>query len=233
MLIKGLQKTTLIDYPGKIASTVFLAKCNFRCGFCQNRGLVENYDELKTIYEEEIIDFLQRRGKYLEGVVFSGGEPTLYKDLPKLLEKVREETKLLIKLDTNGSNPEMLKDLISRKLVDYVAMDIKSSQGKYCLAAGVNVDIEKINESIELLKEGMVDYEFRTTVVPDFFTEEDAKEIAEWLRGAKLYALQQFIPSEECLDKDFSKKKPYPGSKLGEFRKIMEKSFGKCEIRNA
>ena len=232
MLIKGLQKTTLIDYPGKIACTVFLAKCNFRCPFCQNKGLVENYDDLKTIYEEELLDFLHRREKYLEGVVFSGGEPTLYKDLPDLLEKIKKETKLPIKLDTNGSNPEMLRELIEKKLVDYVAMDIKSSQSKYCLAAGVNVDMEKINESVELLKEGKVDYEFRTTVVPDFFTEEDAKEIAEWLRGAGLYALQQFIPSEECIDSDFSKKRPYPASKLGEFRKIMEKSFGKCVIKN-
>src|SRR3989339_1004840 len=108
MIIAGLQKTTLIDYPGKIACTVFLAKCNFRCPFCQNKGLVENYDDLKTIYEEELLDFLHRREKYLEGVVFSGGEPTLYKDLPDLLEKIKKETKLPIKLDTNGSNPEML-----------------------------------------------------------------------------------------------------------------------------
>ena len=232
MLIKGIQKTTLIDYPNKIAATIFTANCNVRCPFCHNKDLIKNHEKFTSISEDEIIDFLKERSKYIEGVVITGGEPTLYLDLPDFLERIKKETKLAIKLDTNGASPGLIKQLIDRKLVDYIAMDIKTSLNKYCLAAGVNVDLEKIKESAEILMKGEVDYEFRTTVVPDFFTEEDALAIAKWLKGAKLFVLQQFLPSENCLDPDFSKKEPYSLHKLEAFRDLMKSSFAKIELKN-
>jgi len=232
LLIKGIQKTTLIDYPNKIAATIFTADCNFRCPFCHNKDLVKNPEKLPSIPEDEIVVFLKERQNYLEGLVITGGEPTLHHDLIDFIERIKKETTLAVKLDTNGTNPILIKQLIDRKLVDYIAMDIKTSLNKYCLAAGVNVDLEKIKESTEILLKGDVDYEFRTTVVPDFFTEDDALSIAGWLKGAKLYSLQQFFPSETCLDPDFSKKEPYSLHKLGEFRGLMKNSFEKIEIKN-
>lgn len=232
MLIKGIQKTTLVDYPGKIACTVFLWGCDFACPFCQNKSLVKGLESLPTIGENELLDFLKKKAKYLEGIVISGGEPTIHKDLPSLLKRIKSETGIAVKLDTNGANPKMLELLLEEGLVDYIAMDIKSSPRKYCLAAGKNVDLEKIKKSAQIIMNGKIDYEFRTTVVPDFFTAEDALEIAQWLEGADLYILQQFIPSENCLDKDFSKKTPYPDSKLFEFQTIMKKHFKKTLVRN-
>jgi pyruvate formate lyase activating enzyme len=227
-----MRKTTLIDYPGRIAATAFTGNCNFRCPYCHNKELVLCHSNIPPIAESELLDFLRSRRRYIEGVVFTGGEPTMQEDLPRFLARVKEETGLLIKLDTNGTNPAMLRQLISRGVVDYVAMDIKSSPEKYCLASGVNVDMAKIRESASLLLEGKTGYEFRTTVVPDFYTEEDALAVASWLKGASLYALQQFVPSENCIDQDFSAKKPYPESRLEEFRNLISSSFGECIIRN-
>ncbi|MCX8158384.1 MAG: anaerobic ribonucleoside-triphosphate reductase activating protein [Candidatus Diapherotrites archaeon] len=232
VLIKGIQKITLIDYPNKIASEFFVGGCNFRCPFCQNKDLVLYPEKLKTIREDEAIEFLKKRLKFIEGVVISGGEPTIYEDLPIFFEKIKKETQLPIKLDTNGSNSKVIKKLIEEKLVDYIAMDIKSSKEKYSLATNVDVDIKEIDKSIKILKKNDVDYEFRTTVVPEIVTENDIEEIGKWIAGAKKFAIQQFIPNENCIDPNYKNKTPYAKEKLIEFQKIMKKYISNCEIRN-
>jgi len=139
LTIKGLQKTTLVDYPNKVACTIFLPRCNFRCGFCYNKDLVIDYDRLPSIQEEEIINFLKEKKKWLDGVVFTGGEPTLHRELPNFIKKIKEMG-FLVKIDTNGTNPKMLKELIDNNIVDYIAMDIKAPLEKYDKITGVNVD---------------------------------------------------------------------------------------------
>ncbi len=224
--IKGIQKTSLVDYPGKVACTVFLGGCNFKCPYCQNRDLIVNFEKMETIKEEEVLKFLKDKKKWLDGVCITGGEPLLY-DITDFIKKIKE-IGLLVKLDTNGTNPKLLRKLIN--FVDYIAMDIKAPLEKYDNAARVNVDKIKIKESIELIKENKVDNEFRTTVVKDFFTEKDAEEIGKLLKGAKLYALQQFRPLN-TLDKAFEKKHPYPKEEFDKFKKILEKYVKKVELR--
>src|SRR3989338_1289419 len=194
--IKGLQKTSLVDFPSCLACTVFISTCNFRCGFCYNVDLVDDSNKLKEYTEEDILKFLEKRKNVLDGVCITGGEPALYDNLRGFISKIKSRG-FKVKLDTNGARPDILKSLIDDGLLDYIAMDIKSSKEKYSKAAGIKVDIDKIQESINLIRDSGVDYEFRTTVVPDFFSEEDAKSIGEWLKGSKKYALQQFITREK------------------------------------
>ena len=203
MIIKGLQKTTLLDFPRKVACTVFTAGCNFRCPFCHNASLVISPDVSDRISEEEIFAFLNKRRGILDGVCITGGEPMLQHDIDGFIEKIRD-IGLAVKLDTNGAYPERLKSIIDRGLVDYVAMDIKNSKEKYALTAGADVDIEKISESVDILLTSGVDYEFRTTVVRELHTIEDMKAIGEWIRGAKKYFLQSFTDSGEVIDAGYS-----------------------------
>lgn len=230
-MIKGLQKTTLIDYPDKIACTIFFAGCNFRCGHCYNADLVFNSKNLKEIKEEEILDFLKKRKKWLDGIVISGGEPTISKALPAILKKIKEKG-FLVKLDTNGSKPEVLRELIKEGLVDYVAMDIKAplEKEKYKKATGTFGDINKIKKSIKILMESNKDYEFRTTVVPRIHEEKDMAEIAKQIKGAKKYVLQQFVPKENLVDKRFEKIRPYSDEELKEMQKACNK-FVPTELR--
>jgi pyruvate formate lyase activating enzyme len=226
--IKGLQKTSLVDYPPYIACTIFFSGCNFRCGFCYNIDIVNDSKDLKEYSEEEIFKFLDSRGNLLDAVCLTGGEPTLYPGLKEFISKIREKG-FKIKIDTNGLNPSKLKEVI--KLVDYVAMDIKSSKEKYSKAAGVKVDISKIEESVELIKNDAADYEFRTTVIPEFFTEEDVVSIGKWLKGSKKYALQQFKNNVKTLDPMFMKVKAYPEEELEKFKKILDKFVDRVEVR--
>jgi anaerobic ribonucleoside-triphosphate reductase activating protein len=195
----GLQKLTLLDYPGNMACTVFTGGCNFRCPFCHNRSLVflnENDSEIST---EDIFDFLKTRNKVLDGVCITGGEPLLHKGIRDFIIRVRN-LGLKVKLDTNGSNYEMLKQLIDEGLVDYVAMDIKNSPEKYALTIGLeNCDLSEIEKSKDLLLEGKVEYEFRTTVVKQFHEVSDFIKIGEWIRGAKHYYLQNFEDQGTCI----------------------------------
>ena len=174
MLIGGLQKTTLIDFPGRIAATVFLCGCNFQCPWCYSPELVlpERIKKQPKMSEKDFFAFLKERRKLLEGVVICGGEPTIYKDLPDFVKKIKKMG-FLVKLDTNGSNPQMLKELIGKKLIDYVAMDIKGPKESYKEFIGKEIDVEKIQKSIDILKEGKVDYEFRSTLVPSLHRKED------------------------------------------------------------
>ena len=230
LTIKGLQKTTLIDYPDKVACTIFLPDCNFRCGFCHNKDLVLNPDSLPTTKEEEILDFLKERKKWLDGVCISGGEPLLHHELLDFLPKLKE-LGYLIKIDTNDSNPEFLKELIGKKLIDFVAMDIKNSLEDYDKTAGVKVDTEKINKSIEIIKNSGIDYEFRTTVIPGLHTKENIEKIGKLLKKAKKFAIQNFRPSDNVIDPKYKKHKSFSREELEEFKKILEPYFDEVEIR--
>ena len=195
MKFYGMQKMTLLDYPGYVACTLFTGGCNFRCPFCHNALLVLDLDENYTIPEEEVLAFLKKRQGLLDGVCVTGGEPLINKDIGDFLSKVKE-LGFKIKLDTNGTNPALLKELVSQKLVDYVAVDIKNSPEKYAETVGLkSFDMSTINETVKFLMTGSVDYEFRTTVTKQFHTEKSMEEAARFIRGAKRYFLQNFVDS--------------------------------------
>ena len=195
----GLQKLTLLDYPGNMAATVFTGGCNFRCPFCHNRSLVFLNENDSEIANEDIFDFLKSRNKILDGICITGGEPLLHKGITAFIKRVRD-LGLKVKLDTNGSNFEALRRLIDEKLVDYVAMDIKNSPEKYAMTIGLeNYDLSEIEKSKNYLLENHVDYEFRTTIVREFHEPEDLRKIGEWIRGAKHYYLQNFEDHGICI----------------------------------
>jgi len=230
-MIKGLQKTTLIDYPGKVACTVFFAGCNFRCGFCYNKDLVFNSKNLKEIKEEDVLAFLKQRKKWLDGVVIGGGEPTMSKELPLFLKKIKDMG-LLAKLDTNGSMPGVLNKLLEEGLVDYIAMDIKAplEKNSYKKATGIFSDVEKIKESIRLLANSGIEHEFRTTVVPAIHEKEGITQIAKQIKGAKKYVLQMFEAKSSLIDKTLEKTKPYSHEEMEEIRKSCSR-FVPTELR--
>lgn len=228
MLIGGLQKMTLIDYPGKIAATVFLVGCNFRCPYCHNPELVDpelarlvgrRVEGQPQIKESELLGFLDERVGFLDGVCITGGEPTIHSDLLIFIQNIKKRG-FLVKLDTNGSNPEMLENLVKNDLVDFIAMDIKTSILKYNKLNAEN-KISQVQRSINIIKDSKKDYEFRTTVVPKIVDEEDIKEIAQWLNGVKKIVLQQFRPGK-VLDSSFENTKPYPVQDLKKMVKILK-----------
>ena len=200
MRIQGLQKLTLLDYPEKMACTVFTAGCNFRCPFCHNASLVTHIPEKADMDEERFFSFLKKRKGILDGVCVTGGEPLLQVDIEGFLQKIKD-LGYLVKLDTNGSFPEKLKDLVEKKLVDYVAMDIKNSIEHYGETIGLDTRYsEAIEKSVAYLKEGHVDYEFRTTVTKNFHREEYFEQIGAWIAGAKRYYLQGFVDSGDLIE---------------------------------
>lgn len=198
MLISGLQKLTLLDYPGRVACTVFTGGCNFRCPFCHNAPLVLPERLARDSSEEAILAFLSKRRGVLDGVAVTGGEPLLHRDIGAFLEKVKA-LGFSVKLDTNGSFPDRLRALVSAGLVDRVAMDVKNSPALYEKTAGAAVDMAAIARSRDFLLSGAVDYEFRTTVVKGLHTKESLMDAARWIRGAKEYYLQQFKDSGDVL----------------------------------
>jgi pyruvate formate lyase activating enzyme len=204
MQIHGFNKTTLLDYPKHLASTIFLGGCNMRCPFCHNSSLVLHPASVPTIPAEEVIAYLTKRKGILEGVCITGGEPTIYPDLIELIKEIKG-LGLKVKLDTNGSNPSVLKSLVEDQLIDYVAMDIKNSKENYGLSIGINnYNVSKINESITYLLSSSIDYEFRTTIVKEHHTEEDILSIGQWIKGAKAYYLQSYKDSGEILSPGLS-----------------------------
>jgi pyruvate formate lyase activating enzyme len=229
MEIKGVQKTSMIDYPGKMSAVIFVPRCTFRCGFCYNVDLVTGWEKLDTIDEREVLNFLKDRKKWLDGVVITGGEPTVHKDLPDFLRKVKE-LGYLVKLDTNGSNPYMLEDLIKEGLVDYLAMDIKGPKERYDEMARVKVDMKLIEMSIERIRNSGLDYEFRTTAVPEAITSEDIRKIGEWLKGSKKYYIQQFFP-RRTLDASLQNTKPCKPEVLAGMAEAARPFFERVEIR--
>lgn len=199
MIFHGFQKMTLLDYPNKVACTLFTGGCNFRCPFCHNASLVTHIGDGEVYSENEVLDYLEKRKGLLDGVCISGGEPLLQGDIPEFLSAVKK-LGYSTKLDTNGSFPDKLADLAKSGLVDYVAMDIKNCKEKYALTAGVpDLDIESIEKSVDFLLGGDIDFEFRTTVVKQFHTVDDIKAIGEWIKGAPRYFLQNFVDSGDLI----------------------------------
>lgn len=191
MKLHGIQKMTLLDFPGVVSCTIFLGGCDFRCPFCHNFELIDGTAQ-PIMDDSELIEFLRGRKALIDGVAITGGEPCLHKDLPELIRKIRAEG-YKVKLDTNGYHPELLKAIIDEGLVDYVAMDIKNSEEKYALTCGLDdINMDIIKESISILMNSGIDYEFRTTVVDELHEEADFEKIGEMIRGAKHYFLQRF-----------------------------------------
>lgn len=213
MEIKGFVETSMVDWDGKVSSVVFFPGCNFRCPYCQNGVLIFSPEELRTIPFDEIKKYLLEHKEWIDGVVLTGGEPTIHKDLPDLIKKIKD-LGFLVKLDTNGANPKMMKDLIKAKMIDYVALDFKAPlDERYDKASGLKVDLKKIKESIKILMNGEIDYEFRCTVVPTILDEDEVEAMAKSIKGAKKFALQQFQP-EHTIDENFRILEPYPKEKL-------------------
>jgi len=228
MKIGGLEKFTLIDYPGKISAIVFTVGCNFRCPFCHNPSLVEETEET-DIKTEEVLTFLKKRIGSLDAVTITGGEPTMHKDLIPFMRKIKK-LGFLIKLDSNGTNPLVLKKVIKEKQVDYLAMDIKSSPEKYMQTVGRPIEIKKIKESVNIIMKSGIPYEFRTTVVKALLPEEDFPKIGEFIKGAEKYFLQKFIPTK-ILNPQFKKKTTYTDSEFLKIKSVMEKYVKECGIR--
>ncbi len=229
MLIKGFLGTSLIDYPGKISAIVFTGGCNFRCPFCHNSDLVLELNNLPTIEETELLKKIEKRKGFIDGVVITGGEPLINKDISEFIKKIKN-LGFLVKLDTNGSFPKLLEKILDEKIVDFVAMDIKSSPEKYDKAAGIKVDIKKIEESIGLIMKKAPDYEFRTTVVPGITEEKDIIPMVKMIEGAKMYALQQFRPMK-VIDPYYLTVKPFSHETLEKFASIIKPYVKNIEIR--
>jgi len=225
--IKGLQKMCLSDYPGKTSAVVFLGSCNFRCPYCFNPDLVLRPENIATIPQDEFFSFLESRKGWLDAVVVGGGEPTIHKSLPDFLRKTKS-LGFLTALQTNGSNPEMLEQLIDKKLLDYIAMDLKAPLEKYSKAAGVKADIEKIKESISLIISSGIDHEFRSTLLPALHSKEDIVSMAKLIKGARVYYLQQFKP-EKTLNPSLDRH-AFPDKELEAFKKSCSK-YVKTELR--
>ena len=227
MQIHGFNKTTLLDYPGLVAATVFTGGCNFRCPFCQNSDLVLDPMSQPLIPEEEILSHLRKRKGITAGVCITGGEPTLQPDLRDFIIKLRE-IGLKVKLDTNGYRPEVLGSLLNEGLLDYVAMDIKSSLAGYSKVAGVKLNTDKIKESVRLLIDGNIPYEFRTTVVKELHGREEMEGIAELIKGAERYFLQGYEDSDRVISPGFTS---YTKEELEKFLKIFFEKVKTVEIR--
>ncbi|MBE6996024.1 MAG: anaerobic ribonucleoside-triphosphate reductase activating protein [Ruminococcaceae bacterium] len=228
MRICGLQKLAMVDYPGKLAATVFTGGCNLRCPFCHNALLVTRLAESPPLDPEAVLSFLRSRKGLLDGVVLSGGEPLLQSDAPDFLRSLRE-LGLSVKLDTNGCYPEALSKILEQHLADYVAMDIKNSREKYPVTVGIpDFDVSPVEESLRLLKESGVDYELRTTIVREFHTAEDIADIGRWCQGAPHYYLQNFVDSGNLVGEGCHGVEPL---ELQAFADIARPFFGQVGIR--
>lgn len=254
MIIGGLQKFSLLDYPGKISAIVFTQGCDFRCQFCHNPMLVlarevgKIINTSKTrkekgqalISEAGLFHFLKKRRGKLDAVVITGGEPTIHKDLLAFIKKIKK-LGFLVKLDTNGANPEMLEKLTSpspspskgggEPLVDYIAMDIKGPENKYKKIAGARVDFKKIKKSVKIIKESKLPYEFRTTLAPGLLEKNDIAKVGEIIEGADKWYLQKFKVDTDLVNKELKKTKPFSRKEMEEMRKIGEKYARECGVR--
>ena len=231
VMIKGWQKTSLIDYEPYTASVIFLAGCSFNCGYCHNPELVLHFSDVPDIDEKEVLDYLEKKKIWIDGGCITGGEPTMHKDLPEFISKIKK-LGLLVKLDTNGSNPKMVKKLLEEKLVDYIAMDIKTVLGRYDEVAGVKVDKKKIEKSIGLIKDSGVKHEFRTTVIPGIVGKKELFLIGKWLRGSKKFVIQNFRNTRPLLNPKMQEIKPYSKEELEDMKEVAKEYFEKVEIRN-
>ena len=226
MKILGLEKVSMVDYPKKICATIFTGGCDFRCVFCHNSGIV--HEDYTPYTEEEIFEYLESRKKLLDAVTISGGEPTIQSDLESFIVKVREMG-FLVKLDTNGTNPIILKNLLDKNLLDYVAMDIKNNFSDYGEIAGTpNFDANKIKESLQILRDSNVEYELRTTLVAHYHSEENIKKMANELAGENILYLQKFKDCDTCIKSNLE---AVPKSEAEEFQKILSKKIKNVILR--
>ena len=228
MRIGGFQKTSLLDYPDCISAIIWTIGCNFRCPFCYNKNLV--FGKVESISEDEVLSFLKKRKGLLEGLVISGGEPLLHDDIADFVKKVKT-LGYLIKIDTNGTFPERLKELIDNKLVDYISMDVKAPKNKYNKLTEIKADLTKIEQSIDIVKNNASDYEFKTTFVPDLLKKEDIVEIAKWLEGAEKFYLQQFEINPPLISSEMEKTTPYPKEYIIETLEEIKPFFKNCYLR--
>ena len=228
MIVAGLQKLSLVDYPGHLSAVVFLQGCNFRCGYCQNPALVK-LEKAFEVSEEDIFSFLELRKEKLEGVVISGGEPAIHNDLPELIRRISGYG-LKVKLDTNGSRPSVIENLLGENLLDYIALDIKTSLPKYHLVTDQKNIIEAMTESVRLTMSSGLPYEFRTTCVPGIVDEEDFRAIGELVDGAERYFLQQFRP-DITYDEALCDVKPFGAKKLEVFAARLKSHVKEVGIR--
>lgn len=228
MKIMGLQKLTLLDFPERTACTVFTAGCNFRCPFCHNASLVTHIEDEPSVTEEEFFKFLSKRHGMLDGVCITGGEPTLQPDIEEFIRKIRDMG-YEVKLDTNGYRPDVLKSLIDKGLLSYVAMDIKNSAESYGKTVGIeDFDIEPVLKSIKILSEGRVDYEFRTTVVRELHKPQDIVEIGNLIKGAKRYFLQGFVDSGDLIGNNMH---GYDKNSTEELLNLLKEKIPNASIR--
>lgn len=228
MTFGGIQKLSALDFPDHLAVTVFTVGCDFRCPYCQNPELVRGEYPVE-VPEEEVLELLEERKGFVDGLCVTGGEPLLHRDIVPFLRRVKE-VGMDIKVDTNGHHPDLLRELLDDGLVDYVAVDIKAPPSRYRDVVRAKVDVSKIEESISLLKETKVPHEFRTTVVPGLLEDGEYEEIARWLKGAPRYALQAFRPVR-TLDPEFRKLDPTPPELLKDLCRRLSPYFLECEVR--
>lgn len=228
MQIAGIQKTTLVDYPGKVAATIFTRGCSFRCPFCHNPELVIPEKFNPIISEEEILSFLATRKGKLQAVCITGGEPTIHNDIHSFIHKIKE-LGFLVKLDSNGWNPEVLEEAIKSGEVDYIAMDIKAAPEKYSLAAGTSINIDNIKKSIKLIMDSGIDYEFRTTVCHPIHEVDDFEEIGKLIAGAKRYYIQNFVESKQI--SELQKFTAFSDEELAEAKKRVTNYVREIKIR--
>jgi pyruvate formate lyase activating enzyme len=230
MTFGGIEKLTLIDYPGKVACVVYTIGCNFRCPYCHNPELVNETIETR-IEEEDVFTLLQRKKGFLDGIVITGGEPTMHgNELLRFITEVKSRG-FLVKLDSNGTNPDVLRKATERHLVDYIAMDIKSPLAKYSQTVAMPVDVDAIQESIALIMASGIPYEFRTTIVKSMLSPEDIEQIGREIQGARRYYLQKFIASGLTLNPQFKKKTTYSDDEFQTLRETLHRYVGYCEIR--
>jgi pyruvate formate lyase activating enzyme len=229
MNIRGIHKTSLIDYPGRISSVIFTGGCNLRCGYCHNPELACNSCELERYSNEETLGMIQKRRGLIDGITISGGEPTIAKNITTFMGSLKGMD-LAVKLDTNGLSPNVVKGLVRDRLVDYVAIDIKTAPEKYEFVTGMKVDFDRIVETVDVVRGAGIDYELRTTCMPYYVTLEDFKSIRLALGKVSRYFLQQFV-NDVTLDSRLGRVRPYAPSVLQGFRKYVETFADLCEIR--
>ena len=229
MLIGGVEKTSLVDYPEKLTAVVFTIGCNFRCGYCHNPELIKLKEDSKILDEEDFFAYLEKRKGLLDAVTITGGEPTLQNDLADFIKRVKDMG-FLVKLDTNGCNPEIVENLINKGLLDYIAMDIKNSIDNYNKVVRNFTDKEKILKSIRLIMNSNVDYEFRTTTLKSLISMEDFEKIGEMIKGARKYYIQKFIPTK-ILNENLANDINYTKEEFENIKTKMEKYVNFVSIR--
>jgi len=228
MLIGGLQKTTLIDYPEKVAATIFTIGCNFRCSFCHNPDIVKGI--AKVVPEDDILAFLKKRKKLLDAVCITGGEPTMQSGLFSFMKKIKKMG-YLVKLDTNGNKPEVLDRLIKAGVVDYIAMDIKAPWKRYKIVTAKDCDLDALKKSVKIIIASGLPHEFRSTVLPGLHSKEDIIEMARQVKGAEKYFLQQFVPGKKLVNAEFLKEKTFTKKALNEILQEFKGEFKVCRVR--